>query len=314
MVMVWNDFPHYVPNVMDITDQLRAFVATAQTGSFTAAAERLGISNRLTSKYVAELEERLGTRLLQRTTRRVGLTPAGERMLAEAPALLDGLDDLLSDVSEQSRGFSGSLRISAPVTFGEVYVAEMLARFAAPHLDLTIDLQLSDAQTDLAAEGIDLAFRIGTLSDHSLRARKLCDIGMRVVASPDYLAHRERPERPEDLARHRCIHDTNHGPTRRWRFRNGGSVLDVPVPAQIMVNSARATCELALAGHGIAYGPDFVMAPEIAAGRLVSIFPPEILHDTALHAVYLDGPKLPRKLRALIEFAREDARKAFDPL
>ncbi|MEO1948883.1 LysR family transcriptional regulator, partial [Thioclava sp.] len=101
---------------MDITEQLRAFVATARAGSFTAGAEQLGISNRLASKYVAELEDRLGTRLLQRTTRRIGLTPAGERLLAEAPSVLDGLDDLLGAVSEQSRGFSGVLRISAPVT------------------------------------------------------------------------------------------------------------------------------------------------------------------------------------------------------
>ena len=115
---------------MDITDELRAFVATAQTGSFTAAANQLGVSNRLTSKYVAELEARLGVRLFQRTTRRVGLTPAGEDLLARAPALLDDLDELLSGVAEGSRGLSGVIRISAPLTFGEIYVGAMLGRFA----------------------------------------------------------------------------------------------------------------------------------------------------------------------------------------
>ena len=115
---------------MDLVDELRAFVATAQTGSFTAAADQLGVSNRLTSKYVAELEERLGVRLLQRTTRKVGLTPGGETLLAQAPALLDDLEDLLAEVAEESRGLSGTIRISAPVTLGEVYVSDMLGRFA----------------------------------------------------------------------------------------------------------------------------------------------------------------------------------------
>src|SRR5690606_42033734 len=113
---------------MDIVDELRAFVATAQTGSFTAAARQLGVSNRLTSKYVAALEQRLGARLLQRTTRKVGLTPAGEDLIARAPALLDDLDDLLGSVAEGSRGLTGIIRISAPVAFGGVYGTGMLAR------------------------------------------------------------------------------------------------------------------------------------------------------------------------------------------
>ncbi|GLO80031.1 hypothetical protein MACH23_34520 [Sulfitobacter pontiacus] len=146
---------------MDIVDELKAFVATARTGSFTAGAEQLGVSNRLTSKYVAELEARLGARLLQRTTRKVGLTPAGEDLLARAPAVLDELDALLGAVSEGSRGLSGIIRVSAPVTFGEVYVAGMLARFAEAHPDLTFDLRLDDRYVDLAADGIDLAFRMG---------------------------------------------------------------------------------------------------------------------------------------------------------
>ena len=114
---------------MDIIETLRAFVATAQAGSFTGAADQLGVSNRLTSKYVAELEERLGVRLLQRTTRRVGITPAGEALLSRAPAILDELDELLADASEEARGLSGLIRVSAPVTFGETYIATMLSRF-----------------------------------------------------------------------------------------------------------------------------------------------------------------------------------------
>ena len=139
---------------MDIVDELRAFVATAQTGSFTAAAGHLGISNRLTSKYVAELEARLGTRLFQRTTRKVGLTPAGEDLLARAPALLDDLDEVLAGVAEGSRSLSGMVRVSAPVTFGEVYVGAMLGRFAQANPGLVIDLRLDDSFAGKVSETV----------------------------------------------------------------------------------------------------------------------------------------------------------------
>jgi DNA-binding transcriptional LysR family regulator len=154
---------------MDLIDELKAFVATAQTGSFTAAAEQLGVSNRLTSKYVAELESRLGVRLLQRTTRKVGLTPAGEDLLSRAPALLDDLDDLIGEVSEGSRGFAGVIRISASVTFGETYVTGMIDRFGQRNPALSFDLRLTDRHVDLASEGIDVAFRMGRTDTQSLK-------------------------------------------------------------------------------------------------------------------------------------------------
>lgn len=169
---------------MDLVDKLKAFVATAQTGSFTAAANQLGVSNRLTSKYVADLEAQLGVRLFQRTTRKVGLTPTGEDLLARAPALLDDLDGLLADVSEGSRGFVGMIRIAAPVTFGETYVAGMLGRFTQHYPELTIDLRLNDRQADLAAEGIDVAFRIGQSDMLSLKARKTWRISLHACGQP----------------------------------------------------------------------------------------------------------------------------------
>lgn len=308
MANIANDYPHNVRNIMDLTDQLRAFVATAQTGSFTAAAERLGISNRLSSKYVAELEARLGTRLLQRTTRRVGLTPAGERLLAQAPDWLDGLDAMLGDVTEQTRGYSGLLRISAPVTFGESHIAEMLARFAQAHPALEIDLRLSDSHVDLASEGIDLAFRIGRLQDSALKSRRLARFGMKIAASPAYLARAGVPSRPEELADHACIHDTNHGQRALWTIGTAEAPHEIRIRPALRVNSARAARELALAGHGITFGPDFVLGPDIAAGRLEALMPGLALPERTLHAVYLDGPALPRKLRALIEFAAQDLR------
>ncbi|SDF12592.1 LysR family transcriptional regulator [Rhodobacter capsulatus] len=300
---------------MDITEELRAFVATAQTGSFTAAADQLGVSNRLTSKYVAELEARLGVRLLQRTTRRVGLTPAGADLLARAPALLDDLDDLLAGVSEGSRGFSGGIRLSAPVTLGEIYVGGMLARFAAAHPGLHFDLRLSDRFVDLARDGIDVAFRIGRSDMLSLKARRLGESRTVVVASPAYLAAHGTPAQPEDLVRHDCIVDTNRQLPRRWQFHAGGAlregaVREVTVQGRFHVNSARAAAELAIAGLGIAHAPRFAVCGALETGALVPVLTGFDSPPSPVSAVYLEGRVLPRKLRALIDFAAEDIRHA----
>ncbi|WP_068302114.1 LysR family transcriptional regulator [Pararhodobacter sp. CCB-MM2] len=291
---------------MDIVDELKAFVATAQTGSFTGAADQLGVSNRLTSKYVAELEARLGVRLFQRTTRRVGLTPAGEDLLARAPALLDELDALLAEVSEGSRGFSGVIRVSAPVTFGEIYVSGMLGRFAAANPELTIDLRLSDRYADLAGEGIDLAIRIGQSDMLSLKTRKLGAFRSLVVASPAYLEAQSRPETLDDLAKARCIVDTNRRMPRRWTFRAGAEEKVVTIQGQFQVNSARAAVQLAAAGFGIAYVPRFALGDTINAGTLVPLLPEYEGETGPISAIYLEGRVLPRKVRALMDFAQKD--------
>ncbi|MDU8945743.1 LysR family transcriptional regulator [Ovoidimarina sediminis] len=295
---------------MDVTDELKAFVATAKAGSFTAAADQLGVSNRLTSKYVAELEGRLGVRLFQRTTRKVGLTPAGEDLLARAPALLDELDDLLAEVSEGSRGLTGVIRISAPVSFGEVQVSGLLGRFAAKHPGLSFDLRLTDTFVDLASEGIDLAFRIGQSEMLSLKARKLGEIRSVAVASPAYVAAHGAPGTPEDLAGHACILDTNRRAARRWPFRKGGADRVTEVQGRFQVNSAKASVELAAAGLGIAYVPRFAVGNALEEGRLVTVL--DVYEGLAvpLSAVYLEGRRLPRKVRALIDFAAEDVRAA----
>ncbi len=295
---------------MDTTDVLRAFVATAQTGSFTAAAEQLGVSNRLTSKYVAELEARLGVRLLQRTTRRVGLTPAGEELLARAPAVLDDLDDLLAGVADSSRGFSGAIRISAPVTFGEIYVSGMLARFGAKNPALRFDLRLNDRYADLASEGIDLAIRIGQSEMLSLKARKLGEFHSMLVASPAYVASHGAPTTPDDLQAHACILDSNRRSPRRWTFHRGDDEHTVNVEGQFQVNSARVAVDLAIDGLGIAYAPRFALYDALAAGSLVPLLAEYTGTRGPVSAVYLEGRTLPRKIRALIDFALEDIRSA----
>lgn len=295
---------------MDIVDELKAFVATAQTGSFTAAADQLGVSNRLTSKYVAELESRLGVRLLQRTTRKVGLTPAGEDLLARAPALLDDLDDLLGEVSEGSRGFTGVIRISASVTFGELYVAGMLGRFATRNPGLSFDLRLNDRYADLASEGIDVAFRIGRSEMLSLKARKLGEFRSMVVASPAYIAAHGAPETPAALADHPCIVDTNRRTPRRWTFYDMDTEHVATIQGRFHVNSASAAVALASAGHGIAYAPRFALCDALADGSLVPVMERFHCERGPISAVYLEGRALPRKIRALIDFAVTDIQAA----
>lgn len=308
METLWNDPEQFIPNghEMDIVDELRAFVATAQTGSFTAAGDQLGLSNRLTSKYVAALEARLGTRLFQRTTRQVGLTPAGEDLLARAPAVLDGLDDLLAGMAEDRRGLTGVLRVTAPVTFGEIYLGAMLARFAAAHPALVLDLRLSDRHEDLAREGIDLAFRMGQPEMMSLKARRLGTFRSVAVASRDYLARHGNPQDPEALTGHSCIVDTNRRTPRRWRFTRDGTEHVAEVAGRFQVNSARAAAELAAAGHGIAYSPRFAVFEALEAGRLVQLLEDYEGESGPLNAVYLEGRTLPRRVRALIDFAVAD--------
>lgn len=311
MAKVLNNYPQIVHNgVMDLIDQIRAFVATARTGSFTSAAEQLGTSNRLTSKYVAELEARLGVRLFQRTTRKVGLTAAGEDLLSRAPLLIDDLDDLLAEVSEGSRGLTGVLRVSAPVTFGEIYVASMLGRFAETHPDLSIDLRLNDRYVDLAAEGIDLAFRIGSFDLASLKVRRLGSFRSIVVASPDYIARNGVPEIPAELAQHACIVDTNRRNARRWVFKDNDAKTGVAVSSRFEVNSARAAIELAVQGLGIAYTPRFALGSDFEEGRLLPLLEDYSGEAGELGAVYLEGRTLPRKVRALVDFVAKDIRSS----
>lgn len=293
---------------MDIVDELRAFVATAQTGSFTTAAQQLGVSNRLTSKYVAALEQRLGARLLQRTTRKVGLTPAGEDLIARAPALLDDLADLLGSVAEGSRGLTGVIRISAPVTFGEAYVTGMLARFARQNPDLTFDLRLNDRYVDLASDGFDLAFRIGRSDMLSLKTLKLGTFSSLLVASPDYNAAHGKPLSPEELANRTCIVDTNRRIPHRWAFKRNGTETVVQIRGRFQVNSARAAVDLAVDGMGIAYIPRFALRDTIETGALVPLLEDFGGDSGPVSAVYLEGRALPRKIRALIDFAAEDIR------
>ena len=296
---------------MDFLDGLRAFVATAQTGSFSQAAGRLGISNRLASKYVAMLEERVGVRLLQRTTRRVGTTPEGEELLRRAPALLDDMDDMLAGITEGARDLTGSLRISAPVTFGQTHVQALLRSFAMAHPGLTIDLRLDDHYVDLAAQGVDVAFRIGSSAQRLLVQRKIGVVSSLLIASQDYIARRGMPLHPLDLLRHDCIADTNRADPAHWVLSRAGETTEVPLRPRFMVNSAQVALDLARAGLGIAFCPDFVIGGDPAELGLVQLLPDYESSDSPISMVWLEGRVMPRKVRSLIDHVVSETRSRF---
>lgn len=292
---------------MDLVDGIRVFVAAVETGSFSGAALRLGMSPKLASKYMGELEARLGTRLLQRTTRRLGLTAAGERLLARAPDWLGQLDDMVGDLRETGRGLSGTLRVSAPVTFGEVLVRPLLHRFHAPHPDLTIDLRLSDRFVDLAAEGVDVAIRIGRLDNSALIARKLGRSTLLLVASPDYLDRHGRPKSLSDLGAHGCIRDTNMRGDGAWPLSIGGKVHRIQVSGPYLVNSARVTRDLAAEGAGIALCPDYIVRGSLSSGKLEHVLPEVRGPQLDIHAVHLAQRRLSRRTRLFLDYIAAQA-------
>lgn len=288
---------------MDMIQGFRVFVASVQAGSFSGAAERLGISPKLASKYMAELEQRLGAQLLQRTTRRLGLTAAGARLMEQAPDWLEQLEEMTGTLRET--GIAGTLRVASSVAFGEMHVMGLLRRFRALHPAIEVDLHLSDRFVDLASEGIDLAIRIGRLESSALVARKLGQVRLVLVAAPAYLAARGLPACLADLAAHDCIRDTNLR-EGAWSLSEAGTVQRIAVKGAWAVNSPRAARDLALAGEGIALSPDYMVREDLAAGRLTQLLCATAGPVLDIHAVHLGQRKLARRVRALLDFVARD--------
>ena len=286
---------------MDMIAGLKTFVAVVDAGSFTAAAERAQMSKKLASKYVGTLEARLGVQLLQRTTRSLSLTEAGHRFYDRAVRLLDDFEAMTADVRDAETGLDGVLRVSAPMSFGRIFVQPALAAFRSAHPDLTIDLRLDDRFVDLASEGFDLAVRIGQLEDSSLLARRLGTIELCCVASPAYLVGVEAPQHPSDLMHHSCLRDSNLRAGYAWPFAIEGHTKRIAVQGSFIVNNATAVRDLVLSGEGIGLCPDYSVATDLASGRLVRLletFAPERL---GIYAVFSDARRMPARTRAALE-------------
>jgi DNA-binding transcriptional LysR family regulator len=286
---------------MDTLDGMKAFAAVAETGSFTEAARHLRLSRALVSKYVARLEDRLGARLLSRTTRTVSLTEIGHSYREHCITILDQVEQAEAAAACGQVEPGGLLRISAPRTFGERHLVAAVADFIAAHPRVEVAIDFNDRFVNLIEEGYDAAIRIGRLADSSLIARRLTGIPIHVVASPAYLEAAGRPRRPEDLAGHQCIIDTNLVHDRRWTFTDGDRRIDVTVSGRIATNSAEAVWNFARADAGIARIPDFEIGPEIAQGRLVILLEDFSSPPIAAYAVYPQGRFVPAKTRAFVD-------------
>ncbi|MEM7226249.1 MAG: LysR substrate-binding domain-containing protein [Pseudomonadota bacterium] len=286
---------------MDRIETIRAFIAVAQEGSFTAAARRLGWSTKLVSKYVAQLELKLTTQLFNRTTRSVALTDVGTAYLERCRPILEQMDELDDLVQERQTALAGPIRITAPTGFGSTNLTKALAPFMRANPRVEIDLRLSDTRVALVEEGFDLAIRVGTLRDSTLIAKKLADMPLIVCATPDYLEAHGRPDNPKALATHNCLIDENLTDATAWRFRTGTRETVVKVGGSFHANAPAATANMALVGLGIARCPFYVVADALGEGKLEQLFPEHETYGFSLYALYPPNRHLTARVRALID-------------
>lgn len=290
---------------MDLNAAL-VFVRVAQEGSFTAAARLLGMPKTTVSRKVAELEEQLQARLLQRTTRNLALTDAGAAFLEEAEAALARLEAAEAAVSELSREPRGKVRVTTTVPLGEAFLAPIVADFLAAYPALEVVVHLTDRQVDLVADRFDVAIRAGSLPDSALVSRLLGTSTYRVVASTAYLRANGTPSRPAELSAHTCLRFAKHGTAVRtsWPFGRGRRAQEVPVSGPLVSDDFAVLRTAAERGLGIARLPSAVVHEALADGRLVSLFDSLAPPPTPLHLLYVGGKHLPPRVRAFIDFVQ----------
>jgi DNA-binding transcriptional LysR family regulator len=287
-------------------EELQAFVAVVETGSFTAAAERLGAAKSAVSRRVSSLEERLGVQLLRRTTRSLNLTDTGRSFYEHSARILADLDEAEAAVLQEHGELRGSLRVALPLSFGVRHMAEPIAEFSRRHPRVTFDLDLNDRRVDLLQEGADLALRIGRLRDSSLIARKLFDARTVVCASQAYLDRLGEPETPDDLGAHQCLVYSNVADPSRWVYYDAdGARGQVTVNVAMSASNGDFLRQVAVAGQGIVMQPTFIAGEMIRSGDLVPILKDYNWPVTPAYAVYPPTRHLSYRVRALIDFLVE---------
>jgi DNA-binding transcriptional LysR family regulator len=283
------------------SSDLAIFARVVELRSFSAAARATGTTTGAASKRVARLEERLGARLFERTTRRVLPTEAGAAFYARVTRILSDVDEAENEIATLGGEPRGTLRISAPVILGERHLAALLPPFLLRHPELRIDLSLGDHFVNLVADRIDVALRVGALADSSLVKKRVGVVASLVVAAPSYLERAGRPETPIDLARHNCVRYSRIIAAREWRFMRRGKVVSVPVVGNLEVDHGGAMREAVLAGVGIARLPDFLVADGLREGRLVPLLEEYALPPNGIHLVYPSGAAPMPKVQAFVE-------------
>lgn len=284
---------------------MEVFVKVVETGSFAAAAGALAMSPQMVGKHVASLEQRLGTRLLNRSTRRQSLSEAGHIYLEGCKRTLAEADAAESSVAAQAEGPHGTLRITAPVAFGTVRLVPDATRFLTAFPAVKLRIELTDRRVNLIEEGFDAAIRIGDLPASRLVARALAPYRLIPCASPDYLARRGTPTHPSELRNHECLDYVfaSHPAPAIWRFRSDGAPFTIEPSGRLLVNDSRAMIGAALAGFGIILVADLLVADHLATGRLVRILPDYEGPSRPMRLIYANRRAQAPKLRAFLDWA-----------
>ena len=287
---------------MDRLTAMRVYVEVATSGSFSATADRLEMSRAMVTRYVGEMEQWLQARLLQRTTRSVTLTDAGELALRRCQQMLALTQDLEEETASTTEGeLRGQLRITCSVSFAYAQMGAAIADFLAQHPQLKIDLDASEGSLNLVERRIDLAIRISAEPDPLLIGRPLARCDSALVASPAYLAAHGTPQEPADLARHRCLSYANFGKSV-WQLTRGDEIARVGVTSPFSANEATTLMRAALAGGGIALQPTYLVNPYLHSGELQAVLPAWSLPVMTIHALYTSRRHLSPAVRALLDF------------
>ena len=285
--------------------EMQALVLVATHGSLSAAARVEGVTPAIMARRLDALEERLGSQLLHRTTRRISLTESGANYLEDCIRILNDLASAESSASRGSVQVSGHLRVTAPAGFGRQHVAPHVPDFLGRHQEVSVTLDLSDRLVDLVNEGFDCGIRLGALADSNLVSVPLGEMQRVVVASPAYLARRGRPQTPEDLARHDCL---ALGPQGGWVFRAGGAgtkTRSIRVKGSMECNDGVVLAEWARAGAGLAWRSMWEVGDDLQAGRLVSVLDEWAAPPVGIYAVFPERRHLPLKVRAFIDLLKD---------
>jgi DNA-binding transcriptional LysR family regulator len=294
----------YGTGKMQNLEDVLAFVRVVETGGFSRAAHRLGVSKSIVSRRVARLEAELGVRLLNRTTRGIAPTDAGLDFKARCVDILNQLDAAREAVACRERDVAGTLRLSVPLSFGVTRLAPAVAAFAATHPRVAIDVSFSDRFVDLVNDGFDAAIRIGILPDTSLIGRRLGAIEAYVIASPAYLEQHGRPEKPQALAHHECLIYSG-GARDTWQFRSGRKWISVRPQGRFRADNGEALRAAAIAGLGIAVLPDFLVEDSVRAGELMRILEHYPLPEASIQLLRPGGGTAPARVAAFGDFLVE---------
>lgn len=287
---------------MDRIDAMRAFVAVVTEGGFSQAATTINLSPQLVSKYVSQLEKQLGVRLLNRTTRKVSLTEVGAEYFQHAQQILLTIDDMDQQLSGLQQTPSGTLKISAPVSFALKHLGKLITDFQMHYPQVNIDLQLSDRKVDIIAEGFDVALRIGHLKSSSLIAKYVAPIQLLLCASPEYLKQHGTPANPEDLKYHRYLHYSYSEMANKEGIYQWLKTKNIQKNAEFSCNNGDVLVAAAIAGAGLALQPTFITSEAISKGQLIPVLVDYPVEPLGLYAVYAHRKLLPNKVRCFIDF------------